>query len=64
VAGIPGESGYQDGIGNNAKFSIPMALAIDSSGNIFVSDSGNKVIRKITNKGLVSTLAGAAEGNE
>ncbi len=52
------ESGYQNGMGNAARFSSPSGIAIDASGNVYVSDQNNHCIRKITPSGLVSTLAG------
>lgn len=55
LAGGEGE-GYQDGRKREAKFSYPSALAVDSNGNIFVSDTENDLIRKIDFKGNVSTL--------
>jgi len=50
--------GYIDGQGAAARFSGPSGIATDSSGNVFVVDSNNQLIRKITSAGLVSTLAG------
>ena len=51
-------SGHVDGAGDVARFSSPMALAVDIDGNIVVADSGNHCIRKVTPEGVVSTLAG------
>ena len=56
--GQQGISGTSDGIGTNALFNTPNAVAIDSANNIYVADSGNSTIRKITPAGMVSTLAG------
>ncbi len=53
------EQGFLDGAGSAAKFSTPSGLAIDGSGNVYVADSGNHRIRKVTPDGTVSTLAGA-----
>lgn len=59
LAGRVGESGSNDGIGNSARFDRPLGLAADSSGNVYVADSGNHLIRKVTQDGVVTTLAGS-----
>jgi len=59
-AGQAGIQGSADGVGTNANFSNPFGLAIDSSNNLYVADSGNDTIRKIAPNGAVSTLAGLA----
>ncbi len=56
VAGVTG--GHDDAIGTNATFSSPEGITIDTAGNLYVADSGNMVIRKITPSGSVSTYAG------
>jgi hypothetical protein len=54
--GVPG---YVDGPGASAQFSAPYAVAIDLSGNIVVTDSGNFRVRLISPSGVVTTLAGS-----
>jgi sugar lactone lactonase YvrE len=57
VAGS-GERGFADGGAATAKFGESTGIAADNQGNIYVSDNENKRIRKISNSGLVSTIAG------
>lgn len=59
-AGTAGEFGSTDGTGPAARFSLPYGIAIDSTGNLFVTDIGNDTIRMITPAGVVSTFAGTA----
>jgi sugar lactone lactonase YvrE len=54
-----GVGGYRDGSGQVALFNRPRGLAVDDNGNVYVADSGNNVIRKISSNGAVTTLAGA-----
>ncbi|HEY4300378.1 MAG TPA: FG-GAP-like repeat-containing protein [Candidatus Didemnitutus sp.] len=53
-----GAMGSADGPAAAARFNYPHAMAIDATGNIYVADSNNNTIRKITPAGQVSTLAG------
>jgi sugar lactone lactonase YvrE len=54
-----GTDGYGDGAGTGASFNWPTGVAVDSSFNVYVADSDNHKIRKITSAGVVTTLAGS-----
>ena len=60
LAGDAGNGGSADGIGRAARFNNPNGVAVDSAGNVYVADSGNHTIRKVTPAGVVTTLAGLA----
>jgi hypothetical protein len=60
LAGLCGTSGSDDGTNSTARFYSPLGIAVDSAGNLFVGDSGNNVIRKITPDGVVTTIGGQA----
>jgi sugar lactone lactonase YvrE len=58
-----GNAGYANGSGTAASFNAPAGVATDAAGNIYVADSGNGFIRKITSNGQVSTLTVDGSGN-
>jgi NHL repeat-containing protein len=60
LAGLAGNRGSADETGSAARFGNPRGVAVDSAGNVYVADSGNDTIRKVTVAGVVTTLAGLA----
>ncbi len=58
LAGSLGESGYVDDTGAEARFSVPLGVAVDEQDNIYVADRENHCVRQITLDGEVTTVAG------
>lgn len=57
-----GVGGSTNGTGTSAEFNNPKGVAVDSSGNLYVADTKNQIIRKVTSAGVVSTFAGSGIG--
>jgi hypothetical protein len=58
LAGLAHNQGDEDGAAADARFRSPLALAADAAGNVYIADSGNFTIRKLTPAGQVTTIAG------
>jgi sugar lactone lactonase YvrE len=61
LAGVKRALGYNDGFATQASFRYPFGLAVAADGTIYVADTSNEVIRKVTPEGRVTTVAGAAQ---
>ncbi len=67
LAGAPRAAGKVNGIGGAARFNGPMGIAVDKTGNLYVADSDNNSVRKVTPAGKVTTFStgpGAALGKQ
>lgn len=59
LAGKAGEWGAADGSGSDARFSSPAGICIGEDGNLYIADSSNHTIRRMTPEGAVTTYAGS-----
>lgn len=60
IAGQAGFKGSNDGRGNSARFSSPFGIVVDANDAIYITDTGNSTVRKISLDGSVTTFAGTA----
>jgi streptogramin lyase len=60
IAGLAGSPGSASGIGAAARFRAPQDLALDSTGAVWITDTGNHTVRRMTSDGRVTTVAGTA----
>jgi len=60
LAGSAQVTGSLDGAGSAARFQDPSGVAVDASGNIYVADTLNHILRKVSPSGVVTTIAGLA----
>jgi sugar lactone lactonase YvrE len=58
-AGAAGVSGSAEGVGSAARFNNPSGVAVDGTGNVYVADTMNHTLRRVTPVGVVTTLAGS-----
>jgi len=63
LAGSQGQGSYVNGLGSVARFNNPRDVSTDISGNVYVSDSSNHCIRKITPAGLATTYSGVGQSS-
>ncbi len=62
IAGLAGNPGSADGLGSVARFNYPNGITVAATGEVYIADTFNSVIRKISASGVVSTFAGLAGG--
>jgi sugar lactone lactonase YvrE len=63
IAGRADEAGSTNGPGAAARFASPQGIAVDATGNVYVTDFDSHVIRKISTSGIVTTFAGSSMGS-
>src|SRR4029079_17582067 len=59
LAGLAEHFGSSDGSGTSARFNYPEGIAVDKEGTLYVTDTTNSVVRKVSPAGEVTTRAGA-----
>jgi trimeric autotransporter adhesin len=62
-AGTSGAKGSTDGTGAAARFNYPRGVVVGADGTVYVGDTFNHTIRKMTSAGVVTTLAGSVGSN-
>jgi sugar lactone lactonase YvrE len=60
-SGAAGSGGFADGPAASARFNAPRGIAVDAAGNVYVADTLNQRIRKVTPGGVVTTVAGSGD---
>jgi streptogramin lyase len=63
IAGMVGTTNSTDGVGSAARFNHPYSLAVDASGNVFVADTFNQLIRKLSPAGVNWTSSTIGSGS-
>jgi sugar lactone lactonase YvrE len=58
LAGMPADIGAVNGTGDQARFNQPWGVAVDDAGTVYVADTANHAVRRISAQGVVTTLAG------
>ena len=56
---VPGDFGGDGGPDTAARLYWPEGLAVDAAGNLFIADTGNHRIRKVSPEGIITTVAGS-----